>query len=307
MRAPLISVIMIFLDAERFIEEAIESVLSQTYRAWELLLVDDGSTDRSTEIALRYARRHPDRVRYLEHEEHRNKGMSASRNLGLRQSGGDYVAFLDADDVYLPEKLDAQLRALRARPSAAMIYGYTLHWYSWTGQPEDLARDERRRIGIPPDTVMSPPALATLFLRNRHQVQTPCTCGVLVRRIAVKTVGGFEERFSGLFEDQAFFFKICLNFRVLVDGGTWDRYRQHADSHCMRPPSPGEVDPLVRPNAHHQTFLKWLERYISDNRIVDEELRLALRSELWPYDHPRLFKFRSGLATVGRRLRKLSR
>jgi glycosyltransferase involved in cell wall biosynthesis len=307
MPAPLISVITIFLNAERFISEAIESVLSQTYQAWELLLVDDGSSDRSTEIALHYTRQHPGRIRYLVHEGHQNRGMSASRNLGLRASRGDYVAFLDADDVYLPGKLDAQLRALEARPSVAMVYGYTLHWYSWTGRPEDLGRDEPRRIGIAPGTVMLPPALAALFLRDRHQVQTPCTCGVLVRREAVEAVGGFEEQFAGLFEDQAFFFKICVNFPVLVDGGTWDRYRQHDDSYCLRRRSAGDVDPLVRPNVHHETFLRWLQRYVSDKRIVDDELSLALSNELWPYDHPHLYGFGSHLATVSRRLRKVWR
>jgi glycosyltransferase involved in cell wall biosynthesis len=67
---PLVSVIIIFWNAERFIAEAIESVFAQTYRAWELLLVDDGSSDGSMAIARRYAERDPQRVRYLEHPKH---------------------------------------------------------------------------------------------------------------------------------------------------------------------------------------------------------------------------------------------
>src|SRR5713226_10047705 len=94
----LVSVIMIFLDEEKFIREAIESVFPQTYDNWELLLVDDGSTAGSTDIARRYAEQHPGKVRYLDHEGHRNRGMSASRNLGIRHARGDYIAFLDADD-----------------------------------------------------------------------------------------------------------------------------------------------------------------------------------------------------------------
>src|SRR5918994_2063107 len=100
----LVSCIVIFLDEERFIEEAIKSVFAQTYENWELLLVDDGSTDGSTQIALRYAERHPGKVRYLEHPGHQNRGMSASRNLGISQAKGEYVALLDADDVWLPHK-----------------------------------------------------------------------------------------------------------------------------------------------------------------------------------------------------------
>src|SRR6266545_8317921 len=97
--SPLVSTVMIFLDAEPFLEEAIDSVFVQTYRHWELLLVDDGSTDGSSDIAKRYAREHPGRVRYLEHPGHENRGTSASRNLGVRHSRGELVALLDADDV----------------------------------------------------------------------------------------------------------------------------------------------------------------------------------------------------------------
>jgi glycosyltransferase involved in cell wall biosynthesis len=95
----LISVIIIFLNSEEFIQEAIESVFAQTYNNWELLLVDDGSTDGSTNIALQYAEQHGERVRYLEHNNRQNRGMSASRNLGIREAKGEYIAFLDADDV----------------------------------------------------------------------------------------------------------------------------------------------------------------------------------------------------------------
>src|SRR5215467_1200932 len=117
---PLVSVIMIFLDAEKFIQEAIESVFAQTYANWELLLVDDGSTDASSEMALRYAEQYPTKVRYLEHEGHQNRGMSASRNRGINNARGEYIAFLDADDVWLPLKLEQQTAILESQPEAAM-------------------------------------------------------------------------------------------------------------------------------------------------------------------------------------------
>jgi len=78
---PLISVVMIFLDAERFIAEAIESVLSQTYRNWELLLVDDGSLDGSTAIAKSYASCAPGQIRYLEHDGHVRRGRGRPETL----------------------------------------------------------------------------------------------------------------------------------------------------------------------------------------------------------------------------------
>src|SRR5262245_51206234 len=129
---PLVSAIIIFFNAEKYFQEAIESVFAQTYAHWDLLLVDDGSTDGSTEIAVRYANRHPGKVRYMEHAGHQNRGMSATRNLGFRAARGEFVALLDADDVWLPSKLEQQVAVLTEHPAAGMIYAPTQYWYSWT-------------------------------------------------------------------------------------------------------------------------------------------------------------------------------
>ena len=110
--APLVSAIIIFLDGEKFIAEAIESIIAQTMTDWELILVDDGSTDGATEIAKRYAREYPGKISYTEHPGHENRGMSASRNAGLRLARGKYVGFLDADDIWMPEHLRVNCRIL---------------------------------------------------------------------------------------------------------------------------------------------------------------------------------------------------
>jgi len=300
--APLVSVIMIFLDAERFIEEAIESVLAQTYTSWELILVDDGSSDASTDIARRHAAERPERIRYIEHAGRRNRGMSASRNAGIAASHGELIAFLDADDVYRPEKLEKQVGILLREPQAAMAYGATEHWYSWTGRPEDAARDKPRRQGVPPDTLVPPPTLVPLFLR--HRAQTPGTCGVLVRREAVRAVGGFEDHFDGMFEDQAFVFKLCLSAPVFVEGGSWDRYRQHPQSFS------GVVRRregiyTAQPVPSHFAFLEWLERHVSEQQITDKAVRWALRHALRPYRRPLLHRISPGVLVA--RTRELTR
>ena len=119
---PLISVIIVFLNEERFIKEAIESVLAQSYRNWELVLVDDGSIDCSSTIARSYQTTYSAQVSYLSHPGGRNRGMSVSRNLGLMQAKGQYVSYLDADDVWLPEKLLQQVAILDSYPDCAMVY-----------------------------------------------------------------------------------------------------------------------------------------------------------------------------------------
>src|SRR5262249_39242789 len=105
---PEVSVVVIFLNEARFLPEAVDSVFAQTHECWELLLVDDGSMDASSSIARRIAELHPGRVRYLEHDGHVNRGRSSSRNLGIHHARGQFVAFLDADDVWFPRKLERQ-------------------------------------------------------------------------------------------------------------------------------------------------------------------------------------------------------
>jgi glycosyltransferase involved in cell wall biosynthesis len=272
---PLVSVIIIFLNAERFIAEAVESVLAQTYSAWEILLVDDGSTDRSTAIARGYADSHHANIRYLQHAGNENRGMSASRNLGIEHARGAYLAFLDADDVYLADKLERQVALLQAYPQAAMVYGPSLHWYSWSGRPEDAGRDWERSLGAAPNTLTDPPQLATLCLQGA--AHTPATCSVLLRCEAVGRVGGFEPDFRGMYEDQVFFYKILLHEPVYVESNCSDRYRQHPASHLRTARRASLTDSRGNPIDAYRAFLAWLEGYMRATGIEDESLWDAYR------------------------------
>lgn len=282
---------MIFLDAERFLEEAIASVLAQTYPSWELLLIDDGSTDGGTAIARHHAERRPEQVRYLEHPGHVNCGMSASRNLGLRHASGRYVAFLDADDVWVPDALAEQVDLLDRHPEAAMVYGPLSWWYGWTGRPEDRQHDNVETLGVPADTLIRPPTLLTLFIQGVASVPS----ALLVRREVCERVGGFEEAFRGEYEDQVFRAKICLREPVLTSSRSWYRYRQHPDS-CV-------AIGLRSGTAHaaRRVFLEWLERYLVEQRVSDPSVWRALKWELIPYRQPRLHR----LLSYGQRLADL--
>ncbi len=280
---PLVSTIIIFLNAERFLAESIESVLSQTYDRWELLFVDDGSTDESRNIALHYAEQYPGKVRYFDHTGHENRGMSASRNLGIANAKGEYIAFLDADDVWLPHKLEHQVAILESQPHAAMVYGPTQWWYSWTGNPYDCQRDYIHHLGVKPNTLVHPPTLLTRFLWMAEI--SPCTCSTLIRRNVVKQVGGFEERFRGLYEDQAFFAKLCLSAPVFVSGECSARYRQHSTSNC------NSTLGTEQPAAARLAFLKWLKEYLADENIPGVTNSATLLRKLWPCRYPKLDRF----------------
>ena len=278
---PVVSVIMIFLDEQRFLHEAIRSVFAQTFDHWELILVDDGSTDASPAIAAAYAAADPDRVRVVRHPGGINRGMSASRNLGLSVARGEFVAFLDGDDVYRPQKLEVQVRHLRDHASAGMVYGATQHWYSWTGRRKDN-RDQLRSLGVAPNTLVAPPRLVPMFLRL--DAQTPGTCGILVRRAVAESVGGFDERFRGMFEDQVFIFKICLTHEVFVEGGSWDRYRRHPDSHTKRALASGHWS--LGQNPAHREFVEWLEEHLDKTDMHDTDVRAALAEQIALYEAP---------------------
>jgi len=275
---PLVSVIVIFLNMEKFIQEAIDSVFDQIYDNWELLLVDDGSTDGSSQIALRCAEHYPGKVRYFEHACHENLGMSSSRNLGIRNAKGKYIAFLDADDVWLVHKLDQQVAILNSQPEAAMVYGAIELWHSWTKNPEDLQRDSLQKIGTEPNTLIRPPSLLSRFLGRK--AITPCPSDVLVRREIVDGVGGFEESFRNLYEDQVFFAKVCLKAPVFVASECWDRHRQHPDSSSSLGRRTGEV------HSFRPIFLSWVEQYLSQQGFKDTEVWNVVQRELWPYRHP---------------------
>jgi glycosyltransferase involved in cell wall biosynthesis len=271
---PFVSVIIIFLNGERFIQEAVESVFAQSYNHWELILVDDGSTDGSTQIARRYAAQHQQRVRYLEHSGHQNRGMSASRNVGLSNARGAYIAFLDADDIWLSHKLEQQIAILENLPEAGMVFGPTQWWYSWTGKPENIPRDFTHELGVPPNSLLKPPELLTRFLA-RESI-SPCTCSVLLRRKTVEQVGGFEEIFKGLYEDQAFFAKVCLSVPVFASPTCVARYRQHLNSNCS----------IAQENGHYaqarRVFLNWLACYLRSQNYQHSGVWQALEREMKP-------------------------
>lgn len=117
---PLITIITPFYFSEKYIKDAIESVLQQTYKNWELLLINDGSKDRSKAIAISYS---DPRIRHFEQE---NKGVSATRNIGLTNMQGDYFCFLDADDVLPANSLASRLKVFQSSPNIEFVDGVVL-------------------------------------------------------------------------------------------------------------------------------------------------------------------------------------
>jgi glycosyltransferase involved in cell wall biosynthesis len=272
----LVSAIVIFLDAERFLGEAIDSILAQTHPRIELLLVDDGSSDGSVAIAEGCEARHAARVRVLRHPGGVNRGMSASRNLGMHHARGEFVAFLDADDVWLPAKSAEQVAILQADTSLGAVYGHTQIWHSW--DPDTTIPDSFYALGVETDRPQSPPRLFSNLLENRFQ--SPTTCNAMMRAEAARAVGGFEDAFRGMYEDQAFFAKLLLGWPVYVSSAPWARYRQHAGNS-------GSHYAPARYFIDRQPLLRFVCAYARAHEgLLDRRARAVLAREAWKAEHP---------------------
>ena len=164
----LISVMIGAFDAEPYIAEAIDSVLAQTHRPLELIVVDDGSRDGTAAVAERYGER-------LTLIRQQNMGNGGARNTATRAARGDYFAFLDADDRFVPDKLERQLAALDADPALDLVFGHVEEFVS----PE---LDEATRARIRPPAGEPRPWMAANLM--------------LIRRAAFERVGAFSEHLS---------------------------------------------------------------------------------------------------------------
>lgn len=183
-----ISAVIPSFNHAALLKDAIESVLAQTRPVQELIVVDDGSTDNTREVVAAFQ----DRVRYVYQL---NRGLSAARNTGIREARGDWLAFLDADDSWLPDKIRLQEEALRRAPDAVLVYNSI-----WLVEPDG----ERRLVQArPPDSIWP-------SLRYKN-----CICGsgsaVLVRKDVLKEAGGFDETLTGC-EDWDVWFRLARKY-----------------------------------------------------------------------------------------------
>lgn len=170
-QAGLVSVIVPVYNGADFLGEALESLRAQSHSCWEAIVVDDGSSDGSRNIAAALARGDA-RIRAFQQS---NRGASAARNRGLEECSGEFIQFLDADDRLCPRKLSAQVRYLRAHPEVDIVTG-DARYFDAAGWRDDLGP-------WPPGADL----VAELLLRNHLCINSP-----LLRRRALARVGGFR-------------------------------------------------------------------------------------------------------------------
>jgi glycosyltransferase involved in cell wall biosynthesis len=197
----LVSVIIPTHNYGDYVADAVKSVLAQTYQTHEIIVVDDGSTDHTREALEPYLKQ----ITYI----FQNKqGASAARNTGIRRSQGHYIAFLDADDIWLPHKLDCQVRFLREHESVGLVFGQVKNW-------KNSATDT-----IPEEVTPAYAMIRTdreLIVRDAFKLLLDTcyilTSTVLMRRKCVEKVGLFDESL-GAVEDRDLWLRIAMTFPI---------------------------------------------------------------------------------------------
>ncbi len=193
--SPLVSIIIPCYNYGKFLGEALESILEQSYQEWECIIVNDGSTDETEEVALRYVNKDK-RFKYFYHE---NEGHSASRNRAVEISNGAYIQFLDADDMLERDKIRLQVLVLEENPTIGLVYSDVLSF-----ENEEVNHREYTRFN--PDAQF-PPSRKGEDLINAIMVDNLYLPGcVIMRKQMYYDAGGNWRKFYG-FEDWEFWFR----------------------------------------------------------------------------------------------------
>jgi glycosyltransferase involved in cell wall biosynthesis len=223
--APRVSVIMAVYDEELFLSEAVQSVLSQSFQDFEIVISDDGSTDATPEIARSFAELDPERIKVIRAEQNQGKSFALNRALAVRS--GELIAWLDGDDVMMPGKLEAQVTALDANPDAA----------GCTHDAEIFNSDTGAAIGRFSEA-MNGRRLQSGGIEMWFDPTYKMLPSATMIRSSLCPLGGFDQRLA-FTNDWLFDIEIFRQGRCVAIDDVLVRYRRHADNFTTRADSSG--------------------------------------------------------------------
>ncbi|MBD0373704.1 MAG: glycosyltransferase [Pyrinomonadaceae bacterium] len=270
--APRISVIIPCYNQAHFLGEAIESVLNQSYPHYEIIVVDDGSTDNTSEVAESYTQ-----VRCISQQ---NQGLSAARNTGLRESTCDYLVFLDSDDRLLPVALSTGLKYLQANPDCAFVSGH-YRLINANGEPQETN---------PQPHVKEDHYLA--LLQNNY-ITVPAS--VMYRREIFEEVGNFDTSLKSS-EDYDLYLRISRAHPVYCHGTLVAEYRAHGSN--MSSNSERMMKATLSVHGRQWPFVKGNKRY-------EQAYRRGRRYWQYRYGEGMVEKVRTNIRTPGQWLEAL--
>ena len=244
---PTVEIILPAYNAAPYLSMALDSVIAQTFADWRILLVDDGSKDETAAIAHAYRQRLGARLKYIYQE---NAGLPAARNTGIRHAEGEFLALLDADDVWLPHRLEASLRSFAGKPEVGLSYGL-IEGIDPSG--EVLARFTDRKKH-PEGWIASQIYMRTMDL--------PCPT-VTFRRVCIEQIGLFDESLRAT-EDRDLWVRIAQRFQVVCVPQVLAQYRTS--------PQAMTTDPQRMLTAQ----LRFVEKHFGSPGCGRRERRVAL-------------------------------
>jgi glycosyltransferase involved in cell wall biosynthesis len=208
---PGVAVVVPCFNQAHYLGEAIESVLSQTLRPTEVIVVDDGSEDNSFEVAGRYED--------VKRMRQRNAGVAAARNAGWKESSAEYLVFLDADDRLLPEAVEVGATALERRPQVAFVAGFS----------RDIDGGGRVLSGL-----RQPLVGQDHYLRLLEDCFIWSGSSIVYRRSSLETVGGFDESL-GAADDYELYLRLARRFPIFCHEAVVTEYRRHGTNTTRDP------------------------------------------------------------------------
>lgn len=284
-----VSIILIFHNANiRALEAGIKSVLGQTHTNWELLLIDDGSSNKSSNLARNYALLYPKYLSYIEHERHQILGISASYNLGINQAKGTYISFLDANNLWLPDKLQYQLNTLENHPEAGAVFNspmFSSHQITKTFLNQKY---ELTQPNLCLNSIIKPPQLLPWLLLN-PEIKSFALDNILLRREIFNFIGLFEPRLLRGFTLEAFLVKICLNIPIIIQDQSLIRELKDFNYSQVFYPETKEYYSL-QVNSAHKTYLSWLQDYLLRHQVNNYQIWQAINHQLLPYRYSWFYK-----------------
>jgi glycosyltransferase involved in cell wall biosynthesis len=209
--SPAVSVVIPCFNQAHYLAEAVDSVLAQTLPAAEIVVVDDGSSDNSFEVAGRY-----ESVRRIRQG---NSGVAAARNAGWRSTSSEFLVFLDADDRLLPEALEVGAGALSSRPRLAFVSGFS----------RDVGND-----GRPLEGLRQPLVTQDHYLRLLENCFIWSGSSIVYRRSSLEAVGGFDEKLSAA-DDYDLYLRLARRFPIYCHETVVTEYRRHGTNTTRDP------------------------------------------------------------------------
>jgi glycosyltransferase involved in cell wall biosynthesis len=196
---PIVDVIIPAYNAAKYLPAAIESVMAQTFEDWRIVLVDDGSTDNTGEVVAPFAEQLGPKLKYIKQA---NGGLPAARNAAIRNSSAEFLALLDADDIWLPNRLAKSLKSFENRPQVGLSHGFISRIDTEGAVIDTFARKQKHGEG----------RIARYIYMRR--VQLPCPT-ITFRRKCVDEVGMFDESMRAT-EDRDLWLRIAFKYEVAL-------------------------------------------------------------------------------------------